>query len=121
MTEGRVRAVEAARMLGLTVRGVQAMAAQGRLPGAAKIGSLWTFDPGKLRRFVAAKEDECRMNQIYTDEGASIGFERQSSASSIERAYERAISQMRGGSATRGSKNSKRQGGERNAKRGSRP
>jgi hypothetical protein len=108
MTEPRVRAVDAAKMLGLTVRGVQAMAAQGRLPGAAKIGSLWTFDPGKLRRFVAAKEDECRLSQIYTDEEASGGCEPPLPAKNIEKAYRLMMSRLRGGSGTRESKKSRR-------------
>ena len=34
-------------MLGVSTRKVQEMAAAGRLPGAAKIDQLWTFDPAK--------------------------------------------------------------------------
>lgn len=30
--------------IGLSPRGVQAMAARGEIPGAAKIGRVWTFD-----------------------------------------------------------------------------
>lgn len=47
---------EAAAILGLPVRTVQDMAARGELPGAAKFGRRWTFDPEKLRRFVRDKE-----------------------------------------------------------------
>jgi len=59
----RIRATEVAALLGLTLRGVQALAARGALPGAAKIGTLWTFDPEKLRRFVAAREAECASHE----------------------------------------------------------
>jgi hypothetical protein len=64
----RIRAPEAAAMLGVTLRGLQALAARGALPGAAKICTLWTFDVKKLKRFaemrdsveLAAVNDECR-------------------------------------------------------------
>ena len=36
----------------------QSMAANGKLPGAAKINRRWTFDPAKLRQFVRNKERE---------------------------------------------------------------
>lgn len=45
----RVRAREAAAILGISTRTVQSLAAKGELPGAAKIGGLWTFDKKALR------------------------------------------------------------------------
>jgi hypothetical protein len=43
-------------MLGVSTRKVQEMAAAGRLPGAAKIGQLWTFDPAKVRAWILEQE-----------------------------------------------------------------
>jgi Helix-turn-helix domain len=47
---------EAMVILGLPRRTVQNMAARGELPGAAKLGRVWTFDLAKLRRHVTMKE-----------------------------------------------------------------
>ena len=44
----RVRLSAAVDATGLTARGVQAMAARGEIPGAAKIGRVWTFDAAIL-------------------------------------------------------------------------
>ena len=59
----RIRVAEVACMLGIGVRCVQQMAATGRLPGAARIGKLWTFDPAKIRAYLADAEARCQ-NQI---------------------------------------------------------
>lgn len=48
----RIRVVKAASILGVTSRTVQAMALRGELPGAAKIGGLWTFDEVALRKWL---------------------------------------------------------------------
>jgi hypothetical protein len=45
-------------IIGLPRRTVQALAAKGAIPGAAKFGRRWTFDIGKLRRLVQDKEKE---------------------------------------------------------------
>jgi len=47
----RIRAHVAAGILGVETRTVQALAARGELPGAAKIGGLWTFDEAALRNW----------------------------------------------------------------------
>ncbi len=48
---------EAMAILGLSnIRTVEAMAARGEIPGAAKIGRRWTFDLKVLREFVKQKE-----------------------------------------------------------------
>jgi excisionase family DNA binding protein len=52
----RVRPADVARMLGVSTRKVQEMAAAGRLSGAAKIGQLWTFDPAKIRAWILEQE-----------------------------------------------------------------
>jgi excisionase family DNA binding protein len=54
----RDTADQAAAILGIPRRTVQALAARGELPGAAKIGRLWTFDIEKLRRLVRQRERE---------------------------------------------------------------
>jgi phage terminase Nu1 subunit (DNA packaging protein) len=48
----RVRAHVAAGILGVEVRTVQALASRGEVPGAAKIGGLWTFDEVALRNWI---------------------------------------------------------------------
>ncbi|WP_394060680.1 helix-turn-helix domain-containing protein [Xanthobacter autotrophicus] len=52
----RIRAPKVASILGVQVRTVQAMALRGELPGAAKIGGLWTFDEAALRAWIREKE-----------------------------------------------------------------
>lgn len=48
----RIRVAAAAAILGVEPRTVQALAARGDLPGAAKIGGLWTFDEAALRAWI---------------------------------------------------------------------
>ena len=48
--------IEAAAILGLKPRKLQAMAQRGEIPGAAKLGRQWTYDLAKLRRFVEQQE-----------------------------------------------------------------
>jgi Helix-turn-helix domain len=52
----------AAAILGLPPRTVQDLAARGEIAGAAKFGRRWTFDLGKLRRLVQAKERQTWRN-----------------------------------------------------------
>lgn len=47
---------EVAQKLRFTVRGVNKMAAEGRLPGAAKVGRCWRFDRYKLAVYLKAQE-----------------------------------------------------------------
>src|SRR5262245_25632949 len=70
----RVNKHGAAGILGVSVRSVIEMAAQGKLPGAAKIGRCWTFDCRRLRRFVRDKETETwRASQIARRRPAATG------------------------------------------------
>lgn len=48
----RIRADRAALILGVERRTVQALAARGSLPEAAKIGGTWTFDEAALRNYI---------------------------------------------------------------------
>ena len=54
----RISKTVAAPMLGLSPRALVDAARLGRIPGAARIGRDWTFDPTKLRSLVERKESE---------------------------------------------------------------
>jgi hypothetical protein len=43
-------------MLGVSQRSVQGLARRGELPGAARIGGVWTFDAAGLTAFVTQRE-----------------------------------------------------------------
>lgn len=87
----RVGVAEAMLATGLRKRTVQNLAARGLIPGAAKLGGLWTFDRVKLRRWIAAKEREaCRETSI--SEAASGMDASRLAGRSYAKAYERAIS-----------------------------
>jgi hypothetical protein len=49
---------EALAITGERERTLQALAAQGRIPGAAKLSRCWTFDERKLLAWVKQKERE---------------------------------------------------------------
>lgn len=52
----RIQSAAAAKRLGISRRMVQQMAAQGKVPGSAKIGGVWTFDPDALDAWVKKLE-----------------------------------------------------------------
>jgi len=61
--------IEVAEMiLGLKRRTIQAMAARGVIPGAAKFNSLWTFDLAKLRHAARARGVDLSIHQIARPE-----------------------------------------------------
>lgn len=76
------------------------MAARGELPGAAKIGQVWTFDPDKLRRFIEAKEAECA-GANCSRARAPISCAPPPPDWRDEKDYERAMSKLRGGHGVR--------------------
>jgi phage terminase Nu1 subunit (DNA packaging protein) len=98
---GRIQARAAASLLGVTARTVQNLANRGELPGAAKIGKVWTFDPAKLAKFIRAKESECPKT-TFISAAQSGGYARPSTESNVEKAYEQTMLRLRGGSVTRG-------------------
>jgi excisionase family DNA binding protein len=72
---------QAARILGVGNRKVQDMSAQGKIPGAAKMGRLWTYDLTRLRRFVEQQEragvpQPCRLVVRRGDNALAVGTER---------------------------------------------
>ncbi len=70
----RVRAARIAEITGLSLRGIQAMAAKGIIPSAAKIGSIWTFDEASVRLWVQEKEaTPCVTNAGASPRKTSIG------------------------------------------------
>lgn len=102
MTAERIRAADVARMTGLSLRLVQRLAAEGRIPGAARFGSgarrVWTFRLDAIRAWIARREAEAAWRAISTDDEArTAGSPRpgggglRSPAASIAEAYERAI------------------------------
>ncbi|MGU3496128.1 helix-turn-helix domain-containing protein [Xanthobacteraceae bacterium A53D] len=62
MRPERIRSHSAASILGVETRTVQALAARGEVPGAAKIGGLWTFDEAALRNWIKERTT-CPRNQ----------------------------------------------------------
>jgi hypothetical protein len=90
-TPQRIRANDVASILGVGVRCVQQMAAAGRLPSAARIGKVWTFDPVRIKSFLAEAEIQCQ-KRTSIRETVSGGFERPLTESKSERAYELAMS-----------------------------
>jgi hypothetical protein len=53
----RVTINVAESILGLKRRNIQAKSARGEIPGAAKIGGLWTYNLAKLRGYVEQEEE----------------------------------------------------------------
>lgn len=56
MNAPRIQSAAAARVLGVSRRTVQELALRGELPGAARIGGVWTFDAERLTSFVKERE-----------------------------------------------------------------
>jgi excisionase family DNA binding protein len=101
MTE-RIKATKAAEVLGVSKRLVTLMASRGDLPGAAKIGSLWTFDKNKLQEYVTQKENEClkiKTKILFAGTG-NITSEPMLRVNSSRGRYEQAMSKLRGLSET---------------------
>lgn len=83
----RIGASQAAAILGINRRTVQSMALRGELPGAAKIGGLWTFDEAALREWVADLVEKNQFKASATRKAAIDG---------IDLEYERASRKLRG-------------------------
>lgn len=95
----RVRADRAACILGVERRTVQQLAQHGKLPGAAKVGRVWTFNELALRDWLAGKAAECenrneRLNGV-TGVVKSSGAGSLSTARKSEKACELALSSLR--------------------------
>lgn len=96
----RVRVDDAAAILGISGRSVQALAARGEIPGAAKIGGLWTFDESALRLWIREKatcQIDPRRRNTRSGGETSSGLDSRSTERSIDRAYEQALRKWRRG------------------------
>lgn len=104
----RVRCDTVARMTGLAERTVAMMAQRGEIPGAAKLGvgraCPWTFDPAKVRAWIADRERAACPSIAEARHG---GGDARLPAASIAEAYERAIGLKPGAGSRRGGRNSK--------------
>jgi hypothetical protein len=90
----------AVQILGLQPRTVQKMAQRGELPGAARMGRLWTFNLDKLRGYVRHKERETwhAPNHLPDVTGARTfsGAASKSGAAKSDGRFTRIIQQLRG-------------------------
>lgn len=93
----RIRVEKAASILGISSRAVQSMALRGELPGAAKIGGVWTFSETALRKWIeerTVKPRQVRRSTLVAAETRS-GRAFHSTASNIDKAYEQALRKWR--------------------------
>jgi excisionase family DNA binding protein len=102
----RIRTKAAAEMLGIAPRTVQAMVARGMLPGAAKIGGVYTFDRDKLTRYLETEEAKCRKSTCTSAD--KLGCEPPLTGENIARAYDAAMSKLLGKDETKAPKFRKR-------------
>ncbi|HXT81402.1 MAG TPA: helix-turn-helix domain-containing protein [Acetobacteraceae bacterium] len=101
----RIRVSDVARLTSIGRRAVQDMAAAGKIPGAAKLGGLWTFDPDKLSRWITQRERQaCRSISTYA--APSIGAGSKSPDANTDQAYERLMRAKRLAGSGRGGSNS---------------
>src|SRR5580692_3546961 len=94
----RIRPAEVARITSLSLRQIQSMAATGKIPGAAKLGGVWTFSPEKLHAWIKAQEQACQRSSRPIATGAAVRFGSASSTApeaSIDEAFERLIRKRR--------------------------
>ena len=91
----RVQVDAVAHKTGLAKRTIQKMAQRGEIPGAAKLGSTWTFDRIKLARWIRNKERECQITSINAVAYGMRGFKWQVATS--ENPYRQEIAQRRKG------------------------
>ena len=81
---GRIQSGAAARILGVSQRSVQELALRGELPGAARIGGIWTFDADKLAAFVAQRERDAER----PDARKRVKPARQQTQTQVDAAYQ---------------------------------
>lgn len=91
----RISTGRAARICGLSAKTVRKLAADGTIPGAAVLGSVWRFDECRLRDWIRRREAEaCRGR-----DAATISLSRTESGTpeskfavvTSDEAYERAL------------------------------
>lgn len=88
----RIRASDVAKITSLSIRKVQELAVTGKMPGAAKLGGVWTFDPARVRRWIKEQEDACLESpETSTSEERHGGGASRLPDANIEAAYEQLI------------------------------
>lgn len=94
----RIKASAAAGILGVSTRTVQALAVRGELPGAAKIGGLWTFDEAALRNWIKERSSCPRNHEprnTATGGATRYGRALPLQAAKSAKAYEQALRELR--------------------------
>lgn len=95
MTVERIRIPRAMEITGEPERTLQALAARGSIPGAAKLSKAWTFDERQLRGWVKDRErGQCR-SEISTSVAGRGGSVSRLTVGRSEEAYEQAMSRLR--------------------------
>lgn len=92
---------------GLPPRTVQLLASKGQIPGAAKLGSRWTFNEATVRGWVDQEVKRCQERTRITTSiaGAPSGMPvLKSAARSYEQAYTQMMAKRRAAAATAGSR-----------------
>ena len=71
----RIRTAEVVRLTSLSIATILDMARTGRIPGAAKLGGTWTFDPLQIRAWIRQQERKtaCRTRVTSTKEATRTG------------------------------------------------
>lgn len=87
----RIRIFQVMRKTGLTRRTVQNMAARGDIPGAAKLGHLWTFNRRAVERWITQQEQQCQKTSSSETELTMPAF--RSTAKISENRFARAIAE----------------------------
>jgi hypothetical protein len=82
----RIQSATAARILGVSQRSVQGLALRGELPGAARIGGVWTFDTERLTTFVKQRERDA---ERLPSSGPAPSLPRLPTRAQTDAAYER--------------------------------
>lgn len=93
MTPERIRVPAVAAITGLSVRTVQHMAARDKIPGAARLGGVWTFDEARLRAWIREREVACQGTSIGAAKHGGAEFSLP--AATIDEAYARLIGRKR--------------------------
>lgn len=84
----RIRCRDVCRMTSLSLRKVQQLAVAGKIPGAARIGGVWTFDPARVRAWIREQELQCLERPPISISGtASIGHGSRLPDASIEQRF----------------------------------
>jgi predicted DNA-binding transcriptional regulator AlpA len=89
-----VRPSAVAQMTSLSVRKVQEMAAAGKLPSAAKLGGVWTFDPAAIKAWIQERREVVRLRNclpVATSRATRLGGIESAPDESIAEAYKRLI------------------------------